>query len=46
MSDVDSVDIIEEKLNKNKVNVICQQIILHQKTLWCFSLRKCSIEDQ
>jgi hypothetical protein len=41
----DTIEINEEKLNPLKVSIICQDLIIKSKTLWCFSLRKCSCED-
>ena len=41
----DSIEIIEENLDLPRINQICQEINLLNKRLWCFSLRKCKIND-
>lgn len=41
----DSIEIIEENLFSTKADSLCQQILGQCDTLWCFSLRKCLINN-
>lgn len=41
----DTIEWIEEYLHTNKTIEICQLINSMNERLWCFSLRKCTIND-
>ena len=45
-ADCETIDIIEEKLNSNKVNDICETILGNCVKIWCISFRKCEIDDE
>lgn len=41
----DSIEIIEENLHSSRANALSQEITARSHTLWCFSLRKCLINN-
>jgi hypothetical protein len=46
MNDCEAIDIIEEKLNTNKVDGLCDTILENCEKIWCISFRKCEIVDE
>ena len=42
----DAVDLIEENLNSRRTNEICHKLDSGVDSMWCVSLRKCSINDK
>lgn len=41
----DSVVLIEEFLDKERTNVVCQHIMNVSQQIWCVSLRKCFMHE-
>jgi hypothetical protein len=41
----DSIEILEEKLNSGRIDLICRDIAKISNQIWCISLRKCLIND-
>jgi len=44
MSSDDSIEIIEEKIGSSRAKSLCEQILVLNERLWCFSIRGCSID--
>ncbi len=42
----DVIDLIEENLNSRRTNEICHKLGMGLNSMWCVSLRKCSINDR